>query len=55
MWGKLIKGVGTLGTKMMANKGTIGGGVAGAGINAWGGPSGADEEEFQNEGAKNRS
>ena len=47
MWGKLIKGVGTLGTKMMANKATIGGGVAGAGINAWGGPSGADEEEFQ--------
>lgn len=32
---------------MMANKGHIGGGVAGAGINAWGGPSGADEEEFQ--------
>jgi hypothetical protein len=47
MWGKLIKGVGTLGTKMMANKGNIAMGVASSGFNAWGGPSGADEEEFQ--------
>ena len=47
MWGKLIKGTASLGSKMMANKTAIGGGLAGAGINAWGGPSGADEEEFQ--------
>ena len=47
MWGKLAKGTASLGSKLWSNKGTIGAGLAGAGINAWGGPSGADHEEFQ--------
>lgn len=47
MWGKLAKGTASLGSKLWANKGTIGVGLASAGINAWGGPSGADHDEFQ--------